>query len=1199
MFNNFQEYKKMKTFCTLFVFLLITINVMIATENVKIDVSYAQISSSEFDIGSPGDCFDDDISTLMRSSNINPAYVLLEFESPVSVDSAAVFVGQVGYQNIDMDVWWLEAADNINDLNGKSGTYILAVDSGSQTGGVWHGAKFTTSISKKLWKFNVKRVKGGDYVHIWELALYSFDIPVITHFKLDLMTEMKANNIVINNSANMPANEVFDKNMGTGLCFESQNSSHFLITNRTKHSINRVKLLFNKQCTWFIEYADSHSDLKSRTNSFKVTEHKQNTANKWDSANFIPDLSKKHFRIVTEDNGTNLCLNEIEFYSDTPMDNLIGLQNELELWVGWTWKNVQDFLLYKGKTKIAKNLVQWSSSEPLIASVGGTGVIKTIRPGNVTITATYMGEKCSTKVNITSSGKQMDKGIPSQFIAQPAKNNVYEVPFVIINFIPTTDGINKNAKYAMNYLDIIDRPLTEVNYSHRETVERLKFALEEGSRFRKYKNPDAVPSIGVKVVEYITIYEPIPPSIVNGLYDNGILKYAYDFNQIFQRINLKDLVENKGVRYVWILGCGANAYLPGYDADYVKPETFRAAFESYMSTPTGVQACNGSNPEPLPVYSKTYTVINSSMNMAEFNMLNFEPFTHQFESLLIKQNEIQDGNRDFLWDKFVGKIGRCGWTHTPPNTEINYGYFHYIQANPDLVQPTLADIEDWKPDNSGQKKLISYHTWEDIQYNWPDGKTQFTGREELQWFIYWLQSIPGFQNKIPYSLNGEEYYIPNWWKFFYDWDYYAKNDTGLYVKKAPHSVHIAEFPHKLCAGAEFELPFILNRDYEVNNIFKVEMSDYTGNFANSTIIGNLSSQVSGNILCKIPDDAIQSSNYKLRIISSNPEVISNVNSTSFSILRIANPDITGESSVCKFNSMDYIYNFEENMRYKWSVSGGMIQGCDTCQTVTVLWNDENSNEGKVILKAENSIFCESYDTLNVNLIPLPVPEIEGSKVLCRGQILQLSSKLNEGYDFKWKVQGGNIIGDDDSQNLIIKFNNPGKFKISLKNAAHSTGCYDSTEIEVTVINSPEKPLITKFGNKLVSSANIGNQWFLNNEVLVDSIHHTIYPSISGDYSVLAKLGDCFSDTSEIVKFIFSDVNEINYQNSELIIYNPYEKLLTVKSDDISRMLIFNLNGVLIKRYDTPVAGDKIDLSNYPVGLYFIVVNDKYMKIIVY
>ena len=353
----------------------------------------------------------------------------------------------------------------------------------------------------------------------------------------------------------------------------------------------------------------------------------------------------------------------------------------------------------------------------------------------------------------------------------------------------------------------------------------------------------------------------------------------------------------------------------------------------------------------------------------------------------------------------MGEIGRCGWTHTPPNTKINYGYFHYIQANPDLVQPTLADIEDWKPDNSGQKKMISYHVWEDIQYNWPDGKTQFTGREELQWFIYWLQSIPGLNNHIPYTYNGEAHEITNWWKFFHNWDYYAKNETGLYVKLGPHSIHIADFPQKVCSGTEFELQFILNREFEENNTFKVEMSDYNGNFSNSTIIGSLKSSVSGKILCKIPYDAIQSSNYKLRIISSNPEVVSNVNSTIISIIRLAEPEITGETSACKFNIMEYIYNYEENIRYKWFVTGGNIQGCDTCQIVSVLWNNENSNEGKVILIAENSVFCKSYDTLVVNLIPSPVPEIEGSKVVCQGQTLELTSKLNEGHNFKWNEIG--------------------------------------------------------------------------------------------------------------------------------------------------------------------------------------------------
>ncbi|MDT3740296.1 MAG: Ig-like domain-containing protein [Candidatus Kapabacteria bacterium] len=1189
----------MKTFIILVLSLCISIEIFANQENIRIDLSYATISSTDYDIGNPRNCFDGDTLTLMRSFNINPAYVILVFDESVSVDSAAILCGQLGQHDGDQNLSWLEAADNINDLTVKSGTYILAVDSGYRAGGFWHGKACTSKISRKIWKFTVKKVVGDNYVHLWELGLYSYDIPATTSYKLDMLTELQANNFVINNSANLPAKEVFDKNSNSGICFENQPASHFLISNKTNHTINKMKFLIQQQCTWYVAYANTYSDLQNHTNSYKSTEPVQNSINQWITVDFEANNTAKHFKIVTSNQPSNLCLKEVELFSDTPMNKLIGLQNQLELWVGWTWKNVQDFLLYKGTQKISKNSCRWTSSNPEVATVDNKGLIKALKAGTATISAEFQDGICTTELTVTASGRQMEKGIPTQFIATPADNCVYEVPFVIINFIPSTDGVNKNAAYAMEYLDIQDRPLSEINQKHITTVERLKFALEEGSRFRKYKNPNARPSIGVKVVEYITIYEPLPPSIENPCYDRGILEYAFDFEQIFDRINLKDLVENKGVRYVWFLVNGGNAYLPGYDADFVKPENFRAGFESYMSTPTGIQACNGNNPEPLPVYNKTYTVINSSMCQSVFNMLNFEPFTHQFEHLWIAQNQIQDGNIVLLWDKFVGKIGRCGWTHTPPNTEINYGYYHYIQADTNKVKPKMADIEDWKPDNSGEKKLISYHVWEDIQYNWPDGINQFEGREELQWFIYWLQSIPGYNNKIPYNYNGKEYVMSNFWKFVYDWDYYSHNETGLYEPKIQPLLQITNSPDNLCTGAEFELSFSVEGEFESSNIFTAELSDKNGNFQNSVVIGTTNGTKSGIILCKLPVDCTNGSNYKLRIIATKPSVSCILQDKFLNIYKVPQPQITGTNAACKFTSNTYLRNAEEQNKYKWFVKGGIINGCDTCKTVEVVWNEEAANVGELILDAENSTLCKESDTLKVDLLTLPQPEITGLKEVCTGEYLTLTSKYFSGFEFKWIAQDGINDGSDFSQNFRVKWNNPGKYNVRLVNSVISSGCKDSTEIEVTVNETPVQPVITKYDDKLVSSADAGNQWYLDNQKLQDSVNKILYPNLSGIYKVMSISGNCESDYSEPVNYQITGVNDHQTPNSGLITYNPIERTITTLNGNVYSLMIFNLNGGLINKFGSLEINATIDLSSYPVGVYFIIVNDKFLKIMIY
>jgi hypothetical protein len=135
---------------------------------------------------------------------------------------------------------------------------------------------------------------------------------------------------------------------------------------------------------------------------------------------------------------------------------------------------------------------------------------------------------------------------------------------------------------------------------------------------------------------------------------------------------------------------------------------------------------------------------------------------------------MQDGNTDLFWKKFVGKddsgkfiTGRCGWTHMPPNTTEHYEY-----VNPTIVE---SDIEDWKPDGTGSKKPVNVDTWGNLVFSWPDGATDFHQRIEAQWYIYWMQNMPGHHNCIEYGEN----YMTNWWLFTADWDF-AVLYKGLY-----------------------------------------------------------------------------------------------------------------------------------------------------------------------------------------------------------------------------------------------------------------------------------------------------------------------------------------------------------------------------------------------------------------------------------
>lgn len=361
------------------------------------------------------------------------------------------------------------------------------------------------------------------------------------------------------------------------------------------------------------------------------------------------------------------------------------------------------------------------------------------------------------------------------YLATPAPGHLYEIPVVIMRFLPTKDGRNIDVTKAPDFWDLgeitIEKLKTKIDVYDR----RIKFMLEEGTRFRGYKNKNVVPSIGYRVVEYITIYEQTPKGEVNSHLKDGTPLYSPDYHKIFERFNIEHYINNLGVKEIWIWMGGVNSDFPCYDPTMHKPEDFRNWWESNMSSAiTGDISNSNRDNDDLPVYGSTYTVYGQNFRRSHAEAVHNHG--HQLEAILSHVNHLQFGNTDLFWKKFVGQdddgnfiTGRAGWTHMPPNTTKHYDYT-------DTMTLVESDIEDWTPDNSGEKKLVNVDTYAKLKYHWRGGNTEEIQQFiESQWYIYWMQNMPGYKNGIQY----EDAEMTNWWIFTADWDKAISTELGL------------------------------------------------------------------------------------------------------------------------------------------------------------------------------------------------------------------------------------------------------------------------------------------------------------------------------------------------------------------------------------------------------------------------------------
>jgi hypothetical protein len=302
------------------------------------------------------------------------------------------------------------------------------------------------------------------------------------------------------------------------------------------------------------------------------------------------------------------------------------------------------------------------------------------------------------------------------------------VPVLVIKYFPIA-GDRIDVKVTGD----CGEPLDEMRKKTTALTQEVLTALQEGSRYHGYKDTDAPPSLAYTVLKTYEFLEPLPT-----IARPGKNVPMTDYDAILKRIDITSLVEEQGVKEVWIWG---------YHGGVLD------LWESNMAGTFGDISNSNRDPRDLPILNKTYTVYHYNYQRGASEAV--EDHIHQIEAVL---NHV-DGREhtppekwpDLLfWGKFVGsdrthKIVHpgCGWAHYPPNAEQDYDW-----ANPRYVE---TDIEDWKPDGTGTKQRLNCDRWEG---------------NSLKWFVYWMQNIPGANNGLTYQ--GKP--LANWWVFLGDFD---------------------------------------------------------------------------------------------------------------------------------------------------------------------------------------------------------------------------------------------------------------------------------------------------------------------------------------------------------------------------------------------------------------------------------------------
>ncbi|MFN7928978.1 MAG: BACON domain-containing carbohydrate-binding protein [Blastocatellia bacterium] len=423
----------------------------------------------------------------------------------------------------------------------------------------------------------------------------------------------------------------------------------------------------------------------------------------------------------------------------------------LDLYSGWTYW--QDFK-YTVTTPVGSLTLPWLVGS-VNSSAAGTATTDSISgrikagatTGTATFTANFSGLQTVITVNVLTPKKAMETDVIDTYLSTPRTGALYKIPVAIIRYLPA-----KNATDLDDAITGFASTLAAQRTKQIDVEKKLKFMLEEGSRFRGYKTSGATASLGYQVVKIINVYEDVPPGLPTGT--TGV--YFPDYKQIFSRHNVKDLIMNQGVKEIWF-----EQYVNG-----------RLALDesNLASSLTGDISKSLRTNDDLPVYSKSYTLFGINIAQAENNAARSHG--HHLEALLTYANMLQDGDDTLFQEQFIGRAvdgsfaqGRVGKTDRPPNSASDFDFNNTTEVD--------SDMQDWFPDGHGTHELISRDAWANLVYSWP---VTPTGKTEGQWYLFWMQLHPGLNNGIT-RLETER--LTNWWRFTADWDAAMQVKLGL------------------------------------------------------------------------------------------------------------------------------------------------------------------------------------------------------------------------------------------------------------------------------------------------------------------------------------------------------------------------------------------------------------------------------------
>lgn len=189
----------------------------------------------------------------------------------------------------------------------------------------------------------------------------------------------------------------------------------------------------------------------------------------------------------------------------------------------------------------------------------------------------------------------------------------------------------------------------------------------------------------------------------------------------------------------------------------------------------------------------------------------------------------------------------------------------------------------------------------------------------------------------------------------------------------------------VCPKGGLDVPFTIKGFYNSNNVFTAQLSDANGDFTSPTVIGTLSSASQGTIKAKIPEVLPIGTQYRIRVISSSPQIEGTDNGTDLDVKALPTKPsaISGMQQVCSGIAISFKVDTVKGIKdYVWKYANSW--GTGTAAGDSIRFTLPNSAATDVIsVSGKNA--CGEGDTVSMAVTVNHLPEkivLSGADTLC-------------------------------------------------------------------------------------------------------------------------------------------------------------------------------------------------------------------------